>query len=99
VRILLVVAVVAMLMHMACISSNMALVARATSTATYYQASYQHHCEGTGNPPAGCAECRKILNEALWKIEAANASYKLGYLPLKERADLVQFLSDVQKCP
>ena len=81
-----------------CQSSGFRLVASATATATYYQASYQWKC--LDKPPAyGCRPCQAAVNDAAKMIPVANQVQKLGKLPPQEVAELKDLILRLEQCP
>lgn len=79
--------------------TNARLVAKVGASEQYYAASYQHKCQGTGNPPAACKPCQAILNDGIWKAQVADANLKIGYLPPAEIVELDELLDSLAQCP
>ena len=75
------------------------LVAKASATASYHTATYGHHCQGTGHPPAECGPCQAAINEAAWQLPVADINKRQGYLPPKEVADLKRLIAALESCP
>lgn len=80
-------------------AAHSSLVAKATATATFYTATYEHRCEKTGNPPPQCGPCQSIINRAAWEIPLAVTNRDIGYLPPEQVAELERLVSELEACP
>ena len=83
-----------------CASSNERLYKQAASTATYYQASYQHRCQNTGGKfPPECVPCEATLAKAAWQVRTAETNVAIGYMDPKEITELKALITELQSCP
>jgi hypothetical protein len=82
-----------------CASSNTRLVRKATANVTYYRVSYIHKCEGSGNPSERCGPCESLINDGIWKVQAANQNLQVGYLPPAEIVELDGLIDSLATCP